>query len=110
MMSFIDRLAAEKKSLGDARDPGRFFSFFLLCVFSGNMFSDIFFVNRAQVLNGMIGVIGDFAELGGPETTMALNRQSVVDVLREASTHPDQKIRKLGEWANRVVTKLVSNR
>ena len=58
----------------------------------------------------MIGVIGDFAEIGTPEAVVMLNRPSVLDVLQQASTHSDPKIQKLGEWANRVVTKLVQNR
>ena len=80
MMQFIDFLVEERAQHPDYDDPLRWES----------------------LLNGMIGVIGDLAELQLGGIKGLLDRPSVLVVLREAENHESEKLRKLGEWGNRV--------
>lgn len=86
MMDFIDALVDERAKHPEYDDPLRWES----------------------LLNGMIGVIGDLAELQHGGVKALLDRPSVAFVLREASGHESDKLRKLGEWGNRVVSQAVN--
>ena len=87
-----------------------FFFFFSFFFFFFLFFSSFFLLSFrwASLLNGMIGVIGDLAEVENINVKPILERQSVMVVLQEAQRHESQKLRKLGEWGNRVVTQACS--
>jgi len=65
---------------------------------------------REDLLKGMVGVIGDFAEIGGPEVAMRLNRQSVQYLLNLAKESEDDFVQQTAQWALEKVSFLFSNR
>jgi len=65
---------------------------------------------REEILKGMVGVIGDFAEIGGPETAKFLNRPNINYLLQLTKKHQDDRVRQIGEWAFLKAQALYSNR
>uniref|UniRef100_A0A7S4KR14 Importin N-terminal domain-containing protein n=1 Tax=Paramoeba aestuarina TaxID=180227 RepID=A0A7S4KR14_9EUKA len=86
MIDFIDFLVDERAKFPDYDDNARWES----------------------LLNGMIGVIGDLAEVENANVKVLLDRPCVLRVLRETQGHESEKLRKLGEWGNRVVSQALS--
>ena len=54
---------------------------------------------RDEILKGMVGVIGDFAEVPGPEVPVMLNRECVHTALKRSRNHEEKSVRQVGDWA-----------